>query len=140
MKVRSKILYWRDSRFPSLYEEPWGMEGVKKTIAHMKELVNTAVVEYELVHEGFVQPYLKLLDALEKLTEALFELCPDAVTRFELTRENGIRMLFKTKRSHEGKIFTMIEIGWIYANGVNGAVEERLTGASAVLQQMTQAA
>ncbi|MCB9816111.1 hypothetical protein H6786_01830 [Candidatus Nomurabacteria bacterium] len=120
-------LHWQRERFPSLYEEHSHQSGVEAATERMKEVVRTAVVTHGLVYEGFTSPYLKLIEAMGKLTEALFELCPDGVVRFELTKEQGIKMLFRTRRSSSGKIFTMIDIGWVYANMVGEAsVEDKI--------------
>lgn len=134
--TNKKIRYF-DSRFLPLYVERLSMYGVGETILCMKDILNTTVVDFNLVHESYVSPYIKLLDALEKLTEALFELCPNGIVRFELTEKKGITMLFKTKQSHEGRIFSVISVGWVYASGVSETIENELCVGTAILQQVS---
>ncbi len=136
MKMSQYSSHWPQKRFPSFYKEHRRFLGVEITISHMKELIGTDVVEHGLVHEGFLHPYLTLVDALQKLTEALFELCPKGVVRFELTKEGGLKMLFRTDMSSDGRIFTMIDIGWVYANQVSTIVAKSIEQGSEKYQQL----
>lgn len=105
---------WRRQHFPSLYKEHRRFLGVEASVSQMKDIIRNAVVEYDLVNEDFLQPYLTLVDALRKETEALFDLFPNGVVRFELTKENGIKMLFRTDLSSDGKILTVTDVEWVY--------------------------
>lgn len=115
--------HWQEKRFPSLYEERRSYAQVPEVIERMKALLHTAVVEHDLVHDSYLSPYDKLLDALQKLTEALFDLCPEGLVRYEVTKRGGIRMLFRTSYQAQGQVYTIIEIGWIYATDVVSTID-----------------
>lgn len=139
MKMHS-FWEWRDRRrFPALYQELHQFEGVSDTVDQIKTLIKTAVVEHEYVYEGYIQPYLKLADAFLKLTEALFELCPNGVVRFEVT-DHGLKLLFRTSLFSNGKIFTMIDIGWVYAGAVAETVEKTLSETGMVMEELAYTA
>lgn len=137
MVHRIDTSYWQRKRFRPLFAEHWQFSGVEKSIERMREIIREDVIEYELVCKDLIGTYLKVVDALEMLTEALFDLRPKGIVRFELTREYGIKMLFKDKTSPGGKIFSVIDIGWIYDIQAAKIIEESLCQSSTTLKQLT---
>jgi hypothetical protein len=134
MRTQSGSWFLEDRRFPSLYAERRCVSGVAEVTSQMRHLLRTAVLEHELVHEGFVRPYFILVDALEKMAEALFKRSPNGVVHFELTRESGIKMLFKENQVSDGQIISVIDVGWIYAGHVNEVIETKIQASSSVLR------
>lgn len=123
-------------RFHSLFEEIRSLNSISFVTDRMREIILNDVIEHDLVYKGFIEPYLTIVDAMEMFTSALFKLCPEGIARFEITRENGLKMLFKTNLSSEGTIFTMIDIAWIYGKSVEDVIEENLNRSNSTLNQM----
>lgn len=129
-------LYGRKERFPSLYVGHRYFEGVPHTIERMRIIIRVDVVKHGLVNEGYIQPYLSLVDALEMWTKALFAHCPKGVVKFELTREHGIKMLFNALGSSEGNILNALDVGWVYAGQVAEVIDKTLVRSHEVCGQI----
>lgn len=132
MVRRHNSVHLHNERFPGLYEIATAKAGLDRVVQAMEQKIRGDVIDYALVREDCIQPYIDLLDVYRAFAMILFTGCPEGQARFEVTynddtQAGGMRMFFNTTGSADGQTIAVLDMQWVYDFGAREVIYEKLT-------------